>query len=189
VRFEPKDFRQRTPDTSQKGGWRWNLRGVRRVLFHLPKLIAALKADADRPVFVVEGEKDVLALEKAGRVATCNPMGAGKWLVEYGAALLPAKFIAVISDKDEPGRKHARAVAGMLARSGRTVKVIEVPGEKNKDAADYFAAGGEAGLLVELAEKATELQPTQAAPVTAPAKASTETIATANLPPCVFGFR
>ena len=74
----------------------------------------------------------------------------------------------------------------MLARSGRTVKVIEVPGEKNKDAADYFAAGGEAGLLVELAEKATELQPTQAAPVTAPAKASTETIATANLPPCVF---
>ena len=79
VRFEPKDFRQRTPDTSQKGGWRWNLRGVRRVLFHLPKLIAALKADADRPVFVVEGEKDVLALEKAG-FKTRNALTKHMWI-------------------------------------------------------------------------------------------------------------
>src|SRR5262249_53322855 len=60
VRFEPgkdgekKSFRQRRPDGN--GGWHWDLRGVRRVPYRLPELV---NAPADRPVFVVEGEKDV----------------------------------------------------------------------------------------------------------------------------------
>jgi putative DNA primase/helicase len=39
VRYEPKNFRQRRPDG--KGGWRWNLDGVRRVPYRLPELLAA----------------------------------------------------------------------------------------------------------------------------------------------------
>jgi hypothetical protein len=186
VRFEPKDFRQRKPDAGKPGGWNWSIKGVRRVLFHLPQLIARLKADNSTPVFIVEGEKDVLALEKAGFVATCNSGGAGKWLPDYAVSLFPAKIVIVISDKDDPGRKHAREVAGALARAGRVVKVIEVPGEKNKDAADYLAAGGEAGLLLELANRATELQPMQPASATAPAKASSDSVAAAVLPESVF---
>jgi hypothetical protein len=81
VRFEPKDFRQRRP--VGQGGWIWNLGHVRRVPFHLPHLLAA----NGRTVHVVEGEKDVLALEKLGLVATCNPGGAGKWRQDFAQYL------------------------------------------------------------------------------------------------------
>jgi hypothetical protein len=39
VRYSPKGFSQRRPDG--KGGWVWNLEGVRRVLYRLPELIGA----------------------------------------------------------------------------------------------------------------------------------------------------
>jgi putative DNA primase/helicase len=83
VRFEPKDFQQRRPDGA--GGWICNLKGTTRVLYRLPKVREAIAAG--EPVFVVEGEKDVHALEHAGLVATCNPMGAGKWRPEHSEAL------------------------------------------------------------------------------------------------------
>ncbi len=35
VRYEPKDFKQRRSDG--KGGWIWDLKGVRLVLYHLPE--------------------------------------------------------------------------------------------------------------------------------------------------------
>ena len=54
VRYAPKDFSQRRPDCS--GGWIGNLKGVRRVLYRLPAVIAA------QIVFIVEGEKDADAL-------------------------------------------------------------------------------------------------------------------------------
>src|SRR5208282_4338470 len=44
VRFEPKDFRQRRPYPQKPGGWVWNLKGVRRVLYRLPELKAAIAA-------------------------------------------------------------------------------------------------------------------------------------------------
>jgi hypothetical protein len=34
VRYQPKDFAQRQPDG--KGGWIWNLKGARRVLYRQP---------------------------------------------------------------------------------------------------------------------------------------------------------
>ena len=82
VRFEPKDFRQRRkalpPDEPSKikDGWVWSVRGVRLVPYKLPELLETLSND--RPVFIVEGEKDVENLAKIGVPATCNPMGAGK---------------------------------------------------------------------------------------------------------------
>ena len=75
VRFSNKDFRQRRPDS--KGGWIWNLNGTRRVLYRLHEVLNA------QEIIIVEGEKDADNLEKAGFVATTNPMGAGKWRNEY----------------------------------------------------------------------------------------------------------
>ena len=45
VRFEPKGFRQRRPDGD--GGYLWKLDGVRRVLFRLPAVLAAVAAGRD----------------------------------------------------------------------------------------------------------------------------------------------
>ena len=55
----------------------WNLYGVPRVLYRLPKVLRAGE------VFVVEGEKDVHALEGWEFTATTNPLGASKWRDEY----------------------------------------------------------------------------------------------------------
>jgi 5S rRNA maturation endonuclease (ribonuclease M5) len=143
VRFEPKDFRQRRPDGA--GDWEWNLNGTRRVLYRLPKVLEAV--EAGRRVWVVEGEKDVHALERAGEVATCNPGGADKWRKEYGKPLRGAT-VAIIADTDKAGRRHARAVAEALEGVAATVKVGE-PAE-GKDAADHLKAGRGLDEFVEL---------------------------------------
>ncbi len=66
VRYAPKTFKQRRPDG--KGGWTWNIKGLRLLPYRLPEL---LKAD-DRTIFIVEGEKDANALRQLGLIATCN---------------------------------------------------------------------------------------------------------------------
>jgi putative DNA primase/helicase len=38
VRYDPKSFKQRRPNG--KGGWHWNLKGVRLVLYRLPGLLS-----------------------------------------------------------------------------------------------------------------------------------------------------
>lgn len=163
VRFTPKGFRQRRPDTAKPGAWVWNLEGVRRVLYRLPELKTAFAAG--RTIFVCEGEKDVETLAKHGFAATCNPMGAGKWQSEHTETLRDAKRVVVIADKDEPGRKHALAVATALHGVAQCVKSIELPdrnGQPVKDAADWFAAGGTAAELRTLVNSAPEFTPTAA---------------------------
>ena len=75
VRSPQKKFMQRRP--GKDGEWINNTRGVRRVPYRLPELLAGVEAGA--MIFIPEGEKDVENLRKLGLVATCNPMGAGKW--------------------------------------------------------------------------------------------------------------
>src|SRR5262245_36849109 len=103
VRHEPKDFRQRRPD--DRGGFIWNMQGVRRVLYRLPEVIQAVK-DGKR-IWLVEGERDVDSLAEQGLAATTSVGGAGKWRDEYGQVLRGAR-VAIIPDADEPGRKHAQ---------------------------------------------------------------------------------
>jgi hypothetical protein len=143
VRMEPKDFRQRRPDG--KGGWTWNLKGVRLVLYRLTQLLER----NTETVYVCEGEKDVHAIEGFGLLATCNPMGAGKWREQF-AETLRGRRVVVISDNDPPkdeesnrhykGQKHAANVAASLLRHGCEVRIIEPP--RGKDAFDWLAAGG-----------------------------------------------
>jgi hypothetical protein len=131
-RREGKQFRQRRPDAN--GGWIWNLNGTRRVPYRLPEIIAAVEAGVT--VCVVEGEKDVHALERDGRVATCNPGGAGKWRDEFSEVFRGARVV-IIADRDEPGRAHAAKVAKALSSVARSVTIVE-PVEGN-DASDHLA--------------------------------------------------
>lgn len=137
LRTFDKSFSQRRPDRTRDSGWTWNLEGVRRVLFRLPKLPGAI-ADGRR-VFIVEGEKDVLALEAVGEVATCNPGGAGKWRPEYVESLRGASEVYVIADRDEPGQRHARQVAQSLEDACGSVFIVEP--SKGKDVSDHLSAG------------------------------------------------
>ena len=162
VRFEGKEFRQRTPDG--KGGWTWKLGNVRRVLYRLPEIIRDVKRGL--PVVVCEGEKDCDALAKLGFSTTCNLGGASKpgdkkWRPEYSETLRGAR-VYVVADKDEPGRTHAANVAASLAGVASFVAVLELPnfaGRAVKDAADFIGAGAGVGEIQAELEAAPEWKP------------------------------
>lgn len=130
-----KDFRQRHRD--EEGQWVYNLDGVRRVLFNLPRVIEAVKNG--ETIYVTEGEKDARRLEQEGKVATCNPMGAGKWREEYAVFLEGAAQVIVVVDRDEPGRKHAEDIRASL--TGRVGALHFVRAKTGKDAYDHLEAG------------------------------------------------
>jgi hypothetical protein len=105
MRHDPKNFRQRRPD--DRGGYVWNIKGVRLVPYRLPELIEDLAQD--RTVFIVEGEKDVDRLRKLGIPATCNPMGIKKWHDEFSPTFAGADVV-ILPDNDEGGREHAEKI-------------------------------------------------------------------------------
>ena len=140
VRYDPKDFRQRRPDGT--GGWIWNLKDVRRVLYRLPAVLGEVENGGT--VYVAEGEKDADAInghdaDATGYAATCNPMGAGKWRPEYTAALERAARVIVWAHDDRAGKDHAHEVAKSLRGVVADVSVVVSP--HAHDAADHLAAG------------------------------------------------
>jgi 5S rRNA maturation endonuclease (ribonuclease M5) len=147
VRYEPgfsgekKTFRQRRPNGN---GWIWGLGETRRVLYRLPEVVAA------NDVLVCEGEKDCSTALVWGLVATCNPMGAGKWRDEYSESLR-GKHVTIIADADKPGREHAQQIAASLAGKAQSVKVLEL---RAKDLTAWAENGGTRDALLELIRNA-----------------------------------
>jgi len=143
-----KAFRQVRPDG--KGGDIWNLDGIERVPYRLPKL---LKAET---VYLPEGEKDVHALEGWGLVASCNPGGSGNTALYAGwADYFRGRDVVILPDNDEPGRMHAAAVAAALLNVAASVRVVELPNLPAKgDATDWRDAGGTIEEFRELTEAA-----------------------------------
>ncbi len=139
-RTPDKQFPQRRPDPTSESGWRWNLEGIQRVLYHLPEVLAA--AEEGQTIYITEGEKDADAIRKTGAIATCSPGGAGKWRDEYALPLHGAHAI-IVADRDEPGIAHANAVAASLAAhlngTADTIQIVQA--KEGKDAHDHFAAG------------------------------------------------
>lgn len=159
VRFAPKGFSQRQPSGA---GWKWELNGVRRVLYRLPELLAADRAQL---VVVVEGEKDADNLIAQGLVATTSPQGAGKWKEEYNEFLRDRKVV-VVADNDQPGRDHADTVAQSLRKVARSVKLLSfnqpiaglsVPDKG--DVSDWLKLGGTVPQLLAAIEALKEWQP------------------------------
>lgn len=151
VRMVPKDFRQRRPAGD---GWEWRIADTRRVLYRLPRVLEAVQRGYT--VFVVEGEKDVHAVEAVGETATCNAGGAGKWRDEYARMLADAEVV-VVADKDEAGRKHARQVAASL--DGIAASVVVAEAREGKDVADHLAAGYTLEQLVLASAEPTTEEP------------------------------
>ena len=141
-----KRFLQRRPLVD--GTWSWKLDGVKRVLYRARQLRDAIQAN--KYVFVVEGEKDVHSLERLGFTATCNAGGAGKWMDSYTQQLAGAKVV-VLPDNDEPGQSHAMMLMGQLAKKCRSFQIIELPGLPPKgDVSDWISSGGTAADLKQM---------------------------------------
>ena len=155
VRYEPKGFTQRRPATGDT--WIYSLEGVRRVLYRLPALIAAIAAG--KTVWITEGEKDADALIAHGLVATCNPMGAGKWQPEYSEALTGANIV-LLPDNDKAGRDHVQQIAESVHSVAGRVRIVILPGLPEKgDVSHWLTTGGTIPDLVQLAKAATDWTP------------------------------
>lgn len=165
TRFDPKGFVQCVPVPGKPGRWDWTAAPAeKRILYRWPELHAETTlptGDPERPVFVVEGEKDVERLRASSLTATTNPGGASKkekdkkWLPQYTEALR-GKHVVVIPDQDLPdpktgeitGHLHAAVIANELAGVAASVRVLHLPvlpgldTGKKWDVSDWLDARG-----------------------------------------------
>lgn len=143
-----KTFRQRHKVGDE---WVWKMKGVRRVLYRLPQLLAEKK----EPVWLVEGEKQVEYLVSQGLCATCNPQGAGKWQDDFVESLR-GRDVIIVPDNDPitekngkvscVGMEHAESVADSLTGKAATVHVLILPGMQEKWGLDDWLQKGEHDL-------------------------------------------
>jgi hypothetical protein len=112
-------FTLRRPDGN--GGWINKLGKVRRVVYRLPEVVETI--GLDRPIFIVEGEKDVDNCWKIGIPATCNYDGGGKWHDQQTPPFAGAD-VCVITDNDDVGREHGKIVAAKLSGVAKKVRVF-----------------------------------------------------------------
>ncbi len=131
----------------------WDLKGVERVPYRLPRVLTA------ETVYLAEGEKDVHTLEAWRLVASCNPGGSGSSRLYSGwGDYFRDRHIVVIPDNDEPGRKHAAAVAAALLSVAASIRIVELPGLLAKcDVTDWKDAGGTFEQFQELTELAAPI--------------------------------
>ena len=105
-------------------------------LYRLPQVLTAVEAGAT--IYLVEGEKDVHALEAVGAVATTSPMGSTNFAKVDVGPLIGA-HVVVVPDQDEAGARYLRDVLAALAPMAATVTVARP--KVGKDAADHVGAG------------------------------------------------
>lgn len=146
-----KTFRQCRPDG--KGGVVWSVTGIKLVPYGLLELAKS------KYCFLVEGEKDVESLKRIGLVASCNPMGAGKWQDEFNKHF-KGKKVAILPDNDEQGHSHALKVAMSLHDIATPIKIVDLPGLLNKgDVTNWLEDSHTKDELLSLARQTEEWEP------------------------------
>lgn len=140
VAYEYRDrdgtVRRTAHRSPEKRFWQTGDTRSRPTLYRLPEVLAAVAAG--QPVYVVEGEQDVHAIESLGAVATTAPMGADNWAKVDPSPLYGADVI-VVPDNDEAGQRWATTVLESLAGH---VNLLEFRRARpGKDPADHLAAG------------------------------------------------
>ncbi|TKB79290.1 MAG: hypothetical protein E8D42_07785 [Nitrospira sp.] len=145
-----KNFQQRRPD--QNGGWIWNLRNTRRVLYRLPNILQEQKA----PIILHEGEKAVEAAVLAGLPGLHSTTAGGSNAprhTDFGP--VKGRDVIICPDNDDPGENYLQEVTKLVTAAGATsVKVLRLPGLPSKgDLVEWLQAGGTAETFAALIEQ------------------------------------
>lgn len=149
-----KTFTQRRPnpvfDSDRRPGpdnpeWCFDLAGkVRRVLYRMRELRAAMKEHSDRWVWVTEGELDVETALELGLVATSCSGGAMKWTEPWFKDEFRGHNVLLVPDEDplmppggdarvssdrwvSPGVEHVKQVARDILPVAKSVRVLRFP--------------------------------------------------------------
>jgi len=133
----------------------WSTKGVRRVLYRLPEVIASSL------VFVVEGERNANDLSRAlaayvkakggfpltesqilDHVAvTTNPGGARAWKPQFGfGRYFAGKIIIKLGDNDGPGRQHDEDACKDIASHALQTFTLALPVGEGEDISDFLRA-------------------------------------------------
>ncbi|MGV9668384.1 toprim domain-containing protein [Nocardia niigatensis] len=152
----------------------WADTGFAKVPFRLPAVLDAIAEG--RTVYVCEGEKDVLAAESAGLVATTNAGGASSWTPEHAAWLRGAATVVILADRDAPGYRRAERVMDSLSGLVGRVRVLQAA--TGKDLHDHLQAGHEIGDLDPIPHL-DPLTPTGPAPTAQSLAAETDPVSAA----------
>ena len=111
-RYEPKNFRQH-------GVGKFNMEGVRRVLYNLPSIIAS------KQVIILEGEKDADTVTRLGFCGTTNSGGCGAnatWDSISFIEPLKDKEVIVIPDHDKRGQERGELIAKIVG-----ARIVQIP--------------------------------------------------------------
>lgn len=139
VRYEPKTFRQRIKDPSEKSGYKWTIKDARQVPYRLPEVIEAIRRG--EKIHIMEGEKDVDNAWDVGIPATCNAAGSGKW-PEGLIPFFEGARVVLVRDNDQSGFDHCEVVGKALRGVAKSLEVVDVPGVPNKgDFTDWLELG------------------------------------------------
>ena len=150
LRFEPKTFRQRR---YVDGKAVWGLGDTQPLPYRLPDILN----NPNKPILIVEGEKDADTLANLGFVATCNSGGAGK----FSDSLTPyfqGRDVIIIPDNDKAGDAHVRTVVSKLQGTAKRIKVVKLPVDDKGDVTDWVNTGGDRKGLTQLIKEAEELK-------------------------------
>ena len=166
-RLEGKRFRRLSPDGN--GGWKFGGTDNAVALYHWPELASAVRAG--KTVFLVEGEKDVDNMCRAGAVATTFLGGASNWTrikdkPEFFKEFVGAAQVYIISDRDTAANKYkgqhfALDEKEALAALGVPVRAVCLPAtiglKKVKDASDALDAGWDLAKIEEWCQNCDEV--------------------------------
>ncbi|WP_195840259.1 phage/plasmid primase, P4 family [Eubacterium sp. BL-380-WT-2B] len=122
--------------------------GVDKLKMPLYNLKAITETPPDKPVYLVEGEKDVETLRAYCFTATTTPNGAStKWGDTTYINPLKGRDVYIIPDNDKAGYAYAQNAAIALSKVAKSVKVLElrrvwaeIP--ERADISDYIAKFG-----------------------------------------------
>ena len=107
------------------GEWVWNLKGVTPILYRLPEL---RRADRAETVWIVEGEQDADRLHSLGVTATTNPQGPGKWRQAFAREFRGRQVATGIRrskrELHTSSRLHRRDISCMLSTTARTPRSL-----------------------------------------------------------------
>lgn len=140
-RTSKKDFPVFHLDSA--GKWSTGYGGP-RILYGLPELGAESN---DRPVLLVEGEKDVDRARACGYLATCTPGGAAH-ADKCDLEPLRGRSLILIPDHDPAGQGYARDLIRILSPIAALIKRVDLPGLPLKgDLSDWLDWGHSAADL------------------------------------------
>ena len=145
VRYDDKSFIWRYEDGAGKTVWK-KPQGV-CLLYNLH--ILANYYPKDKPIYIVEGEKDADTLVRMKCPAVCTPDGAGpgKFRSEY-IKWFRDRQVIILGDNDEIGRQYMEEEASKIAPVAASVKVLDLrelwpETPEHGDISDYIAKFGD----------------------------------------------